>query len=254
MNAPSNREPSIWRRVGLQVLDWLYPPSCALCAAGLKHGLSLCAVCEERLPRLEDPFCRRCGEMFPGEIDGPFECPNCHKVSFAFQFARPALVRDDVTLDLIHRLKYQREIHLAEPLGKMAWEAFADPRLGLPLQRKWPLVPVPLHPRRLRQRHFNQAAEIARVLGRESGLPVVHGLRRVRETATQTLLSRKERMENLRGAFEITRQGRKWLQTRPPGAVIVDDVLTTGSTVNACARVLRKAGVRRLVVVTVMRG
>lgn len=254
MNAHSNREPSLWRRLGLRVLDLIYPPSCALCATSLKDGLTLCGGCKDRLPRLENPFCRRCGEMFPGEIDGPFECPNCHKVSFAFQFARPALARDDVTLDLIHRLKYQREIHLAECLGTMAWEAFSDPRLGLPLQRRWPLVPVPLHPRRLRQRHFNQAAEIARVLGRESGLPVVDALRRVRETATQTLLSRRERMENLRGAFEINRRGRKWLETRPPGAVIVDDVLTTGSTVNACARVLRKAGLRRLVVVTVMRG
>jgi competence protein ComFC len=254
MNARSDPEPSGWMRAASRFLDFLYPPSCALCDCNLTHGAALCGSCEAGLPRLAEPFCMRCGEMFHGEIDDAFECPNCHKVRFAFQFARPAMVRDESTLELVHRLKYGRQIHLAEPLGNLAFEAFKDPRLAVARDGGWPLVPVPLHPRRLRDRHFNQAAEIARVVGRLAGLPVIEALRRVRETDTQTRLSRKQRMENLRGAFEVSRGGRKWLDGRPPGAVIVDDVLTTGSTVNACARVLRRAGLRRLVVVTVMRG
>ena len=163
-------------------------------------------------------------------------------------------MRDDRTLDLVHRLKYGREIHLAGELGHLAAESFADPRLAPAIEHQWPLVPVPLHRSRLRHRHFNQAAEIARSLSLETGLPMVQALKRIRKTETQTLLSRKQRMENLRRAFEITRAGRKWLAAKVDGVVLVDDVLTTGSTVNECARTLRRAGFRNVCVVTVMRG
>ena len=252
------RERAAWLKgaesLASRVLDIFYPPACALCNDSLELGASLCASCSGGLPRLEEPFCRNCGEAFPGRIDATFECPNCHQLSFAFQFARPAMVRDDATLELIHRLKYGRQIHLAEALGGLASEAFRDPRLAPALAGGWPLVPVPLHRKRLRHRHFNQAAEIARVIGKLKGLPVIEALKRIRETDTQTQLSRKQRMANLRGAFQPTRIGLRWLASRPKGAVLVDDVLTTGSTVNECARVLKRAGLRRILVVTVMRG
>ncbi len=237
-----------------RVLDLLYPTSCAVCHLSLKDGRALCEDCNADLPRLLEPFCKSCGEMFEGRIDGVFACPNCSHLKFAFEFARPAMVRDERTLDLIHRLKYGREIHLAGELGRLAGEAFEDPRLAPALAGGWPLVPVPLHRKRLRTRHFNQAAEISRSLAAHTGLPVLNALRRIRETETQTHLNRKQRMENLRGAFSITRHGERWLESPAAGVVLVDDVLTTGSTVNECARTLRRAGVRKIVVVTVMRG
>ncbi len=155
---------------------------------------------------------------------------------------------------MIHRLKYRRAIHLAHELGRLAHNAFADPRLAPALAGSWPLVPVPLHHKRLRHRHFNQAEEIARTLTDHTGLPVLKALCRTRPTDTQTRLSRKQRMENLHGAFEITRHGRRWIESSPDGAVLIDDVLTTGSTVNECAKTLRHAGFRKVFVVTVMRG
>jgi len=237
-----------------RALDLLYPPECAVCGNGLTHGRALCGGCGDDLPRLIEPFCQSCGEMFPGKIDGDFDCPNCSDLVFSFEFARPALVRDDRTLDLIHRLKYGREIQLAVELGTLACEAFADPRLAPALDGKWPLVPVPLHHKRLRRRHFNQAEEISLVLAKHTGLPVLKALRRTRSTDTQTLLNRKQRMENLRGAFQVTRRGRGWIGNSPDGAVLIDDVLTTGSTVNECAKTLRKAGFHKVFVVTVMRG
>lgn len=164
------------------------------------------------------------------------------------------MVRDDRTLDLIHRLKYGREIHLARELAFLGGEAFLDPRFARSLAEKWPLVPVPLHSRRLRHRHFNQAAEIARGLASSHGLPVLTALKRVRPTDTQTLLGRRQRMANLRGAFEATKRAAAWLEHGVQGAILVDDVLTTGSTVNECAKVLRKAGFRHVQVLTVMRG
>ena len=254
MNTPSAPEPGAWKRATRRLLDLLYPSACTVCGAGLRNGDSLCATCRDDLPRLAEPFCESCGEMFPGNISGPFACPNCSDLKFAFEFARPAMPRDERTLDLIHRLKYNREIHLAPELGNLARETFADPRLEPALSGGWPLVPVPLHRKRLRHRHFNQAEEISRALATHTGLPVLAALRRVRPTETQTLLSRKQRMANLRGAFAVTNRSRSWIETSPAGAVLVDDVLTTGSTVHECARTLRRAGFRRIFVVTVMRG
>jgi len=254
MSAPSAPEPGRWKQAAVRLLDLLYPCACTLCGAGLNNGDSLCASCRGELPRLTEPFCGSCGEMFPGNISGPFACPNCSHLKFAFEFARPAMPRDERTLDLIHRLKYGREIHLARELGNLASEAFADPRLAPALSGGWPLIPVPLHRVRLRHRHFNQAAEISHALATPTGLPVLAGLRRIRRTETQTLLNRKQRMANLRGAFAISNRGQRWIDTSAAGAILVDDVLTTGSTVHECARMLRRAGFRRVVVVTVMRG
>lgn len=254
MSKPSSPEFSRWKRAAARVLDLLYPARCAVCDVELTLGAALCEECHGDLPRLIEPFCKSCGEMFHGAIDGPFACPNCSDLKFAFEFARPAMLRDDRTLDLIHRLKYSREIHLAGELGRLASEAFTDSRLAPALAGFWPLVPVPLHRKRLRHRHFNQAAEIARALATHTGLPVLKALKRIRQTETQTLLSRKKRMENLRGAFAITRCGTRWIESSAAGAVLVDDVLTTGSTVHECAATLRRAGFREVVVVTVMRG
>lgn len=241
-------------RMASRVLDVLYPTSCAVCQTTLTHGRTLCDACDADLPRIVDPFCGRCGEAFDGKIEGAFTCPNCSQLRFAFSFARPAMLRDDRTLEMIHRLKYGREIHLAGDLGRLAAEAFSDERLGRVLEEKWPLIPVPLHRSRQRWRHFNQAEEIGRSLSARTGLPLLHGLRRIRSTETQTRLTRAQRLANLKGAFVPTRPCQQWVEGAPAGALLVDDVLTTGSTVDECARTLRQVGFREIVVVTVMRG
>ncbi len=237
-----------------RTLDFLYPPICEVCQAGLENGRALCAPCHADLPRLAEPFCKTCGEAFDGEIDGDFTCPNCGKLKFSFEFARSATVRDARTLDMIHRLKYGRQIHLAEELGRLSLESFDDARLAPAVSGCWPLVPVPLHRKRLQLRHFNQAAEIALILSRHTRLPVLHGLCRTRSTETQTLLTRAQRLANLRGAFSLNESARKWMEKPADGAILVDDVFTTGSTVDECAKTLRRGGFRRIFVVTVMRG
>jgi competence protein ComFC len=240
--------------IGSRVLDLLYPPCCELCGEALAGGAALCATCDEGLPRLSAPFCQSCGEPFEGRIDGVFDCPNCGMLRFAFDFARPAMPRNERLRELIHRLKYERRVYLAGELGRLAAGAFEDPRLAPALAGGWPLVPVPLHVKRLRHRHFNQAVEIARALSGRLGLPVCEALRRSQNTSSQTLLSRRERQNNLRGAFQLSRDGARLLAAAPAGVILIDDVLTTGSTIDACARVLRKSGFRAVVAVTVMRG
>lgn len=233
-------------------LDWLYPASCHFCECALKNGKSLCADCSSELPRIENPFCDVCGETFYGQIDSAFQCPNCTGLSFHFEFARAAMDRSDEILELVHRLKYNREIYLARELGALACEAFSDRRLEIAKAEKWPLVPVPLYHKRERQRYFNQAEEIAKVIGKETGLTVKNCLKRIRNTQTQTRLSRNQRMENLKGAFRPKR-GSDFLKNTA-GVILIDDVFTTGSTVDACAKILRTLGVRRVVVLTVVRG
>lgn len=245
----------MWRAIGMRILDMVYPPSCALCKEPLSEGRALCNACAAGLPRLEFPFCHGCGQPIDGCVERAVDCPNCEGRAHAFEFARPALRRDERTLEMIHRLKYGRQIHLAPELARLAAEALADDRFQVAMEGGWPLVPVALHRQRLRRRQFNQAAEIARVLSLQSGLPLLDGLKRVRATGTQTALGRRQRMENLRGSFVLSRRGRRWLSGREmPGVVLVDDVLTTGSTAHECARTLRRAGVGRVMVLTVMRG
>lgn len=241
------------------MIDLVYPSLCDICGDGLAGGRALCERCSSTMRRIVAPFCDVCGEGFHGKIDSAFDCPNCREISFHFEFARAAMDRSDEILDMVHRFKYGREIHLARELGALACGAFEDRRLAIAREQKWPLVPVPLHWRRQRDRQFNQAEEIAKFVGEKMGLIVVKRLKRVRRTQTQTSLSRKQRMENLKGAFAI-RRGLFSDKSNPigkeytPGVILVDDVFTTGSTVDECAKVLRKAGAGRVVVLTVMRG
>lgn len=243
--------------MGCEFLDFLYPSHCELCGEGLENGRGLCGGCESTLPRLEAPFCQRCGEPFDGafpEVHGPAACPNCDDLRYAFEFARPVLQAREGARKLIHGLKYKRRIHLGAELGRVAAAAFEDPRLALARAERWPVVPVPLHRARLFRRHFNQAEEIARGLENACGLPMVRALARIRATSTQTRLSRRKRLENLRGCFRVTRTGQKLLESRPPGIILLDDVFTTGATVHECARTLRRAGAEKVIVVTVARG
>ncbi len=245
----------MWRELGNAILDVLYPPVCTGCGISLSQGRALCSKCDEDLLRLKEPFCQCCGEPFEGRVDTAATCPRCLEEQPTYDFARPALRRSKEALELIHRFKYLREMHLAVELGRIAAEAFEDRRLTDALRGGWPLVPVPLHQSRQRKRHFNQATEIARVVGKHHQLPLVPMLKRVRATGTQTKLSREQRCRNLSGALELTRRGCRWIERfRPAGVVLVDDVLTTGATVEQCAKVLIKSGVDQVVVVAVMRG
>jgi len=243
-----------WRKLATRLLDLVYTPQCELCGVVLRDGRSLCDTCNRDLPRLTAPFCATCAEPFHGRIDGEFQCHNCGELNFSFGFARPAMLRDDRTRALVHQLKYGRAIHLAAELGRLAAESFADERLQPALDASWPLVPVPLHRSRFQHRNFNQAAEIARAVAKHTGLPLLAALKRIRRTDTQTRLGRKERLQNLHGAFAVTPAGRRHLASIGSSVILIDDVLTTGSTVEACAATLSRAGFKTVLVVTVMRG
>jgi competence protein ComFC len=227
----------------------LYPPHCAVCSRALGRGRAvLCRDCRRSLPRLAGPRCEVCGEPYSGALAGAFRCMNCGDRELAFEFATTAFRSRGPVRDLIHQFKYRGRHHLRHILARMLWRGFLDPRvvrLGIDA-----IVPVPLHAARRRDREFNQSEVLARLAGRRLGLPVRDCLRRIRHTRTQTHFHREERFENLEGAFAL----RAGADVSDLSLALVDDVLTTGSTADACARALLDGGAAVVVVITVARG
>lgn len=210
---------------------FLYPSTCLLCQAQGDGNLDLCADCFKTLPRIDHP-CPRCALPLPPGARGP--CGGCQKKPPAFD-AAVAVLRYESPVDwLTARLKFQGRLAHAQLLGHL----LADDLIARGIGRPERIVPVPLHPRRLRERGFNQAREIARVVGRRLGVPVdARSLIRSRHTEAQMSLPARDRRKNVRGAFAV----RAPLRARH--VALIDDIVTTGSTVGEQARVLKRAGV-----------
>ena len=225
-----------------------FPAHCASCSARIPSGEDFCPACAEAIEWIRLPRCEICSQPFDGIMEDFFDCPNCRGAAFHFECAVSVVRSRRVVRELIHRLKYGREIWLARVLGGMMREGLNDLRLkGCSLDA---IVPVPLHPRRLREREFNQAAVLARHLSQSAGLPVLDVLARHRYTGTQTALDREGRRQNLRNAFSL----RKNAVVTDKNLLLVDDVLTTGSTLDACAAVLLAHGAESIRALTVARG
>ncbi|MGA4643004.1 ComF family protein [Limisphaera sp. 4302-co] len=239
-----------WRRWWEAWWGLLYPRVCQLCRsepATPRWGW-VGRRCRRLVQPLRPPWCERCGLPIPGEATVQFECANCRGRDLPFSTARAAVVAEGPVLEAIHRYKYQGALWFEPFLARLLVRAAADAvREG-----GWDaIVPVPLHPVREREREFNQAARLARHLARATGLPLETGwLRRVRPTKMQALLSRDERLRNVRRAFQL----RAGAVVRGRRLVLVDDVFTTGATTGACAGVLRQAGAAEVCVWTVARG
>ena len=230
------------------LVSLFYPPFCAVCKRAVEPDEGLCASCAGKAPRIRPPFCAKCSQPFDGAITGSFSCANCANRVLHFEAAVSAYRSRGAVREVIHSFKYGRQIHLRHLVGRWLGEALADPRLA---GRRFDLVvPVPLHPARQRERGFNQAELLAAALQRISGLPVRNVLQRRRYTTTQTQFDRNERMENLRGAFRL-RHGSNVQDLR---MLLVDDVLTTGSTLSECAAVLLEAGALSVHAMTAARG
>ena len=213
-----------------------YPPICVVCFGTVEGIEYLCPNCLGRAPRIVPPFCAKCSEPFLGAITQTFSCANCEHRTLHFDAAVAAYRSRGLVRQLVHDFKYGRQRHLRYPLAEWLGETLNDARLR---SRRFDLiVPVPLHPARERERGFNQATLIAELLANRLSLPLRPVLERIRYTTTQTAYDRAERMENLQDAFRL----RKNRDVRGLRVLLIDDVLTTGSTLSECARVLKAAG------------
>jgi ComF family protein len=218
------------------ITSLLYPPVCAICRANIRGGQHLCDQCETKTVRIVAPFCQTCSEPFEGAIIGAFTCANCAHRTIHFDAAVAAYRSRGIVREIVHGFKYGRQIYLRHLVARWLYAALNDERLR---ERRFDIiVPVPLHPTRERERGFNQASLLAESLSAQISTPSKPLLERIRYTTTQTALDRAERMENLHNAFRL----RKNADVRGLRVLLIDDVLTTGSTLSECARVLKRAG------------
>jgi len=227
------------------ILDFFFPRLCVFCGQLTDHDSDavVCDECQGQVEQVVGPLCRQCGAPFPDARGLEELCLACQHEPPPFTRARAPVFYSGPVQEAIHRLKYQRQMVYARPLkewltGEAGWELAREADL---------ILPVPLHPRRLRQRGFNQALLLARAF---AGVPLAPNLLiRRRWTEPQVNLDGAARRDNIRDAFAV----------REPAAVaeknllLIDDVLTTGATVSECARVLLAAGAARVEVLTVAR-
>ena len=240
-------------RQGLDaLLAVLLAPGCAVCGTPLDAPTRgpVCAACWRAVPRITPPVCDRCGDPLPAgptAAPPPVRCRRCRHPHALIAHRRAAGPYEGTLRRLVRAFKYEQRHTLAPRLGELMRESGAGILGGVDC-----VVAVPLHPRRQRARGFNQAAELAGQLRR----PVVGALRRTRATAPQAELPAGRRRVNVRGAFAPARRfGVPSGGAAVEGAcvLLVDDVTTTGATLDACARVLRRAGAREVRALTLAR-
>jgi ComF family protein len=236
-----------WRGPLRLALDLVLPPLCPSCREALGDGVGLCAACWTKLSFIEPPYCARLGIPFlydpgPGllSMEAIADPP-------AYDRARAAVRYDDVARALVHNFKYGDRLDLAPLMGR--WMARAGREL---LAEADALIPVPLHWRRLWARRFNQSASLAAAIAQPNGVPVLHSaLKRVRATAQQVGLSKAQRADNVQGAFAVPPEEKGHVAGRR--VLLIDDVLTSGATVDTCARALLRAGAAHVDVLTFAR-
>ena len=219
------------------MLDWVYPPNCAGC--GVK-GYRWCPACHANGPHVSGPVCPICGE--PGRNGKT--CHHCRQHPPAFTTARAWALHDGSARHALHQLKYRRDIGLGDALSQemilLLDELDWQPQI---------VVPVPLGKNRQQERGYNQAALLARPVSLALGLPYKpQVLQRKRETRTQVGLTRDERRQNMRGAFTARRQS-----VEGRHVLLVDDVMTTGATLNSAAIALKEAGAANIWAITFAR-
>jgi ComF family protein len=219
------------------LLNLLFPAGCVLCDKPVLEWNSgaLCPDCVAKLRRPESPVCVRCGSWGPV---GNTSCAACLTGETRFDLARHALVFDEPVRMAVHHFKYNGRVSLARPLGRCLRACLREHPFSARIA-----VPVPLDRRRERRRGYNQAALLAAHLGLEMRPDLI---RRVRETGTQTGLTKRQRELNVRNAFQCA-------GSVPGTVLVVDDVLTTGATIGEVAKALKRSGASRVEVLTLTR-
>lgn len=236
-----------WSRAAM---DIVLPRHCVGCNAPVDNDRPgfVCATCETRVPFVDPPFCYQCALPFAGAVTDPFVCGYCRDMEFAFERTVCGCKATGIARECLHRFKYKKQPHVGPHLADWLvrsvsrWISAGDLDL---------IVPVPLYPRKKREREFNQSEYLAAALGRSFGVAVSTGnLVRVRDTPTQTHLDAAARAENMRDAFALRRAG----VFEGLRVAVLDDVFTTGATIDSCARLLAHAGARQVVAVAFARG
>jgi len=223
-----------WSRATHLALDIALPTLCVACREPV-DGEGVCAACWAKLSFIEPPYCPRLGIPFVYDPGPDMLSMEAIASPPAYQRARAAVRYDEVARTLVHALKYQDRTDLAPAMGRWMARAGRELLAGADM-----LIPVPLHWRRAWHRRYNQSGALARVIERQSGVKLRGDiLQRARATEQQVGLSRPQRASNVQGAFKVSSERQSEIAGRR--LVLIDDVLTSGATTDACARALLRA-------------
>lgn len=237
------------------LVDWLYPPRCRACAGRIdgRDAQYFCADCWAQVQLVSHPLCNICGRPFPDASGGDHTCGVCLERTPRFAAARAwaRYPREESAQhplrQVVHKYKYGRKVSLGKPLGRLMAHGCEE------FLREFhadSIVPVPLHANRLRWRGFNQSLLLARQVSRAYGVPVdPFVLQRRKETAAQTQLPEDDRRRNVRGAFALHPDK----SVKDKTVLLVDDVYTSGATVNECSLTLKRAKAKEVYVLTLAR-
>ena len=228
------------KKVGSLLINVVFPPVCMKCGEICGSAGGVCAECFSKLLFVTEPFCHRCGRPVDKIAKEWGFCPFCKAMKEVyFDEARSALIYDENSSPLILALKYADRTENAPLLAK--WINLTSKGITADV-----VVPVPLFRNRLLQRRYNQAALLAKEVAEMKGLRYEPLLKRNRNTGNQGNLSANERRRNVKGAFSVV----KGCDVRGKTVMVVDDVMTTGATLNECAKTLKKAGAKKVIVLT----
>lgn len=212
-------------------LDFCFPHSCILCHEHSHRNIDLCIHCENELPLIQH-HCHCCGIPLPSDIQ---ICGKCLKRKPPFDKTYPLFHYKTPIIQMITSLKFHQQLVMSQVLGKLLAKHI------ILTQKPDYILPVPLHPKRLKERGFNQALEIARPMAKQLNIPIATNIcKRVRNTQAQTSIPAKLRRKNVKEAFQMI------YPVQAKHIVILDDVITTGSTVLELSRTLRKAGAKTI--------
>ncbi len=237
------------RDIFFGLLDILYPRHCFGCDKGLYEERSayICIGCQEKIMRTKVSRCVKCGFVLgPGIIASNNGCPECEKTNLKFEKSFFVSDNKEPIKNLIHQFKYKKHICLAKPLGHLLIKL-----LGQEIICEIDvIVPVPLHWKKKQKRGFNQSSLMAKKICKKLSLPIsINNLHRVKNTLSQTQLSRLQRQKNVYGAFRVKNPEK----FNKKNVLLVDDVLTTGTTASECAKSLKNAGVNKVFLVALAR-
>lgn len=231
-----------------EIWDALFPPLCIACGELLPGADEVfCTKCRLFVQYLDRSHCPVCGAAYPDSPAADHLCGRCLRQKPRFDTARAVCAYEGIVLDAIHKFKYGRNLTVGAALARLlAGFKFA----GMDVASFDLILPVPLHIRRLRQRGFNQSLILARALAKKNKLALDFStLKRKNPTRSQTGLDKKERGSNVRGAFRVFSPQK----LKGKNVLIVDDVYTTGATLNECAKTLKKAGAAMVGAITLAR-
>lgn len=231
------------------LLDWVCPPACIACRTLLPLNAPrrfLCAACQNLFEPIAAPFCKQCG--VPG-MSEPKSCASCFSKKFYFAHNRASFTYDELMRDLLHDMKFRGKKRVAQGLGLLWAECLRKNSENLAENFKnYSFIPMPLHPKKQRERGFNQAEILTLPLSDFFQIPILSALIRNIDTPPQAGLHPSQRAENVKNVFSL----RKGQEVCGKKFILTDDIFTTGASLNECAKTLKYAGAAQVLCMTLV--